>query len=363
MPLTARALNRALLARQMLLRREKITTLAAVKQLVAVQAQLARPPFVGLWSRVEGFRRDDLNDLLCKRSVVRGTALRATLHLMAADDYVAFRGVIQTALSAAMRGVLRDRAEGLDLTSLEADARDFFTRRATFDAFRKYLKKKYPKADERAMAYAIRTHVPLVQVPADAAWGFPAAADFALSGQWLGRKIPTDPSPPHALVKRYLAAFGPATPADAQVWTGIAGLRLVFDELRPQLEVLRDTRNRELFDLPGAPRPPEDTPAPVRFLPEWDNLLLAFADRSHVIPDAHRRITSKNLLLPPTFLVDGFVGGTWKVERKAKTAALVLTPFEPLAKKWTAPLEEEGDALLQFVEPDAPGRQVRIAAR
>jgi len=340
-----------------------MTALAAVKRLVAVQAQLARPPYVALWSRVGGFRREHLHTLFRTRKVVRATANRATLHLMAADDYVAFRGVIQSALSAGMRAALRDRAKTLDLAALEADARAFFGTGATFDAFRKHLKKTYPKADERAMAYAIRTHVPLVQVPTDAGWGFPAAADFVLAEAWLGKSIPTEPSAPHRLVQRYLAAYGPATPVDAQVWTGIPGLRAVFDELRPRLKVFRDAKDRELFDLPDAPRPSGDTVAPVRFLPEWDNLLLAFADRSHVIPDAHRRITSKNLLLPATFLVDGFVAGTWKVERKAKTAVLVLTPFEAIAKMWIGALEEEGDALLQFVEPDAAARQVRIAAR
>jgi hypothetical protein len=212
------------------------------------------------------------------------------------------------------------------------------------------------------MAYAIRMHVPLVQVPTDAPWGFPASADFALADGWLDRNVPTDEAPPHDLVLRYLAAFGPATPADAQAWSGLQGLRDVFEELRPRLRTFRDERKRELFDLPGAPRPAEDVPAPVRFLPEFDNVLLAHADRSRIIDDRYRpKVTTKNLLVPGTFLVDGFVAGTWKVERKARTATLLLAPFHPLVRKTVAALEEEGDALLRFMEPDAHARAVRVS--
>jgi len=359
--LGARQLNRALLARQMLLAREPTDTLDAVKRLGGLQAQLARPPFVGLWTRLEKFCREDLIRPLRRRTIVRATTLRGTLHLMATDDYVAFRGLLQPMLSRAMQGVLRDRATRLDLRALETTGRAFFETPATFDALRAHLKTKHPKADERAMAYAIRTHLPLVQVPTDAVWGFPAASDFALADAWLGRTIPTDEAPAHALVRRYLAAFGPATPVDMQVWCGLLGLRDVFETMRSSLVAFRDTRGRELFDLPDAPRPAGDSPAPVRFLPEFDNVLLSYSDRTRVIADEHRpKVMLKNLQVRATFLVDGFVAGTWRVERKKQIAALVVEPFGALAKKTVAALESEGDALLRFVEADAAERQVRL---
>lgn len=349
----------------MLLSREKSTALDAVKRLVGLQAQVARPPFVGLWTRLERFCRDDLIGLLRQRRIVRATALRGTLHLMATDDYVSLRGVLQPMLTRGMQGVLRDRAKALDLRALEAAARAFFGGTpATFDALRAHLKKKHPKGDERAMAYAIRMHLPLVQVPTGAPWGFPAASHFALADDWLGKRISTDDAPAHALVRRYLAAFGPATPVDMQVWSGLPGLREVFDALRPSLITFRDARRRELFDVPDAPRPPEDLPAPVRFLPDFDNVLLSHGDRTRVIADEHRpKVMLKNLQVRATFLVDGVVSGTWRTERKKKTATLVIEPFGALARKTVAALESEGDALLRFVEEDAEVRDVRWGSR
>jgi hypothetical protein len=360
--LTTRQLNRATLARQMLLAREKTTAVRAVARLVGLQAQVARPPFLGLWTRLEGFRREHLLEALRRRQIVRATAMRATLHLMTAVDYVALRGALQPGLTGAMQSVLRDRTKGLDPAALEARARAFFgDAAATFDALRLHLKTHHPGGDERAMAYLIRTHLPLVQVPTDAPWGFPASADFAMADAWLTKKIPTQAAPAHALVRRYLAAFGPATPGDAQVWSGLSGLREVFEALRPELVTFRDARKRELFDLPDAPRPPEDTPAPVRFLPEFDNLVLSHDDRTRVVAPEHRaRVVLKNLQVRATVLIDGMVAGTWRVDRKKDTAVLVLEPFAALTKKTLAALESEGDALLRFAEPEAEVRDVRL---
>lgn len=362
--LTTRQLNRATLARQMLLSRETATAVAAVERLAGLQAQLARPPFVGLWTRLEGFRRSDLLAPLQRREIIRATAMRGTLHLMSASDYVSLRGALHPMLTKGLQAVLRERAQNLDMDGLQAEARAFFGGKpATFDSLRNHLKTKNPQADERAMAYAIRMHLPLVQVPTDNPWGFPAASDFALADDWLGKKVLTGEAPAHTLVRRYLAAFGPATPRDAQVWSGLQSLRAAFEELRPELVTFRDERKRELFDLPDAPRPAEDMLAPVRFLPEFDNLVLAHDDRTRVIADEHRpKVTLKNLQVRATFLVDGLVAGTWKVERKKKVATLILEPFGKLAKKTLAELEREGDALLRFAEEDAPETAVRVAA-
>lgn len=359
--ISQRALNRAYLARQMLLARERVTALQAVERLVAMQAQVARPPFIGLWTRLHGFGRSELAQALHARTAVRVTSLRGTLHVMTTADYIALRGALQPMLTRGTLAILRDRAGSLDMDALDVEARKFFRKSAaTFDALRDHLKTKFPTQDERAMAYAIRTHLPLVQVPTDATWGFPASADFALADTWLSTKVSTASTPAEALVLRYLAAFGPATPGDAQAWSGMPGLRDTFESLRPRLVTLRDARKRELFDLPDGPRPDEDTPAPVRFVPDFDNLVLAHDDRSRIIADEHRsRVTLKNLQVRATFLVDGIVAGTWKSERKRKAAVLLIEPFGTIAKRVRAALEEEAELLLAFLEEDASEREVR----
>jgi hypothetical protein len=361
--LTNGQLNRALLARQMLLSREAVSVPDVIARLVGLQAQLARPPFVGLWTRIQGFRRSDLLATLHDRQVVRVTAMRGTLHLMTSADYVSLRGALQAGLTKGAQAILRNRQQSFDPAALETEARAFFGGKpATFDALRNHLKAKDPAADERAMAYTMRMHLPLVQVPTDSQWGFPAASDFALAEDWLGMKVSVEPVPAHDLVRRYLAAFGPATPGDAQAWSGLSGLRPVFEELRPELVTFRDERKRELFDLPDAPRPSEDEPTPVRFLPEFDNLVLSHDDRTRIMADEHRpKVTLKNLQVRATFLVDGFVAGTWKVERKKKVAALIVEPFAKLTRAAVRALEEEGDALLRFAEEDAEAREMRVS--
>lgn len=359
--ISARALNRALLARQMLLERERLGALDAIERLVGMQAQVARPPFVGLWTRIDGFGREELTRALHERKVVRVTAMRGTLHLMTTSDYVALRGAMQPMLTRGMTAILRERAASMEMAALESEGRAFFGKApATFDALRDHLEAKFPKGDVRAMAYAIRTHVPLVQVPDDSPWAFPAAADFALADRWVSRKVSTVVTTPEALVLRYLGAFGPATPGDAQAWSGLSGLRDVFESLRPSLVTFRDERKRELFDLPHAPRPDADTEAPVRFIPDFDNVVLSHDDRSRIVADAHRgRVTLKNLQVRATFLVDGMVAGTWKSERKRKAAVLVIEPFETVARRARASLEDEGERLLEFLEADATVREIR----
>jgi hypothetical protein len=358
--LTSRALNRATLARQMFLAREKTTALDAIERLAGMQAQIPRPPFVGLWSRLSTFRREQLTDLAHQRKIVRATMMRATLHIVSTRDYRAWRATVQPMLSAAMLGVLRGRAEGLDLEALGLAARACLDERPrTFEEIRGVLRAQWPKADERAMGYAVRTHLPLVQVPTDAPWGWPAAACFAVAETWMGKPVAAK-ADPAALVLRYLAAFGPASPADAQTWSGLRGLKATFEALRPKLRVFQDEKGRELFDLPKAPRPSEDTKAPVRFLPEYDNLLLGHADRSRIIDDEHRKkVVTANLRVLATYLVDGRVAGTWRIERTKKSASLVLEPFTALSRKIREELIEEGTALLRFAEADASTFAVR----
>lgn len=350
-----RELNRATLARQLLLERSKLSPLAAVERLVAMQAQVARPPFIGLWTRLATFKREQLGELLRTKRIVRATALRGTLHLMSAADYLALRPALQPMLTYYMQALLKERAANLDLARLAAHAATLLP--ATFEELRPQLAKKFTKHDERALGFAVRVQLPLVQVPTDAdRWAFPSSAQFAAADVWLGRKLPATAAAaaPHELVRRYLAAFGPATVKDAQIWSGMRDLKPVFESLRDELVTFRDDTKRELFDLPDAPRPSADTPAPVRFLPDFDNLVLGHDDRRRIVADDHRKqIVTKNLLVKATFLVDGFVAGTWTIARKKAAATLTLAPFAPLKKPARAALAEEGDALLRFVEPDA----------
>jgi hypothetical protein len=346
-PLTLKALNRATLARQLLLEREKTTAVEAVERLAGMQAQVAWPPFVGLWSRVARFQREELLKALQKREVLRATLMRGTLHLMSAKDYAALRPSLQSALTRGMHTILRGRAKGIDVPKLSRAARAFFARSpAGFDAVRDHLAQEFPKLDVRAMGYAVRLHVPLLQVPDASRWGYPQAADFALVDD-----EPDGDAAPHELIRRYLAAFGPATVGDAQAWSGLQGLKPVFDALRDELIVLEDERGRELFDLKKSPRPGEDVDAPVRLVPDFDNLVLAHDDRSRIVADAHRKaLVTKNLLVAATFLVDGFVAGTWKVERKGKVSTLKLSPFGNVPARARKALELEAEACLAFME-------------
>jgi hypothetical protein len=214
--LTRRALNRATLARQMLLRREPVKPVAALERLAGLQAQAARPPFVGLWSRLDGFRREDLVRAIERRQVVRGTLMRGTLHLVSRADYVRFRRMLQPMLTAGLRGILRGRMEGLDVAGAIAEARSWFDEAPrTFDALRSHLEERFPGGDVRGLAYAVRMELPLLQVPVSGErWAYPARAEFAVAETWLGASLARGDAA-DALVLRYLEAFGPASAADA----------------------------------------------------------------------------------------------------------------------------------------------------
>jgi hypothetical protein len=351
--LSLRQLNRATLARQMLLRREKVGVVDAVERLGGLQAQEPKPPFIALWTRLRGFDRQQLHDAVHDGRLVRATAMRATLHLLSAADYAALREALQPVMSAAMAAV-RGRDQGLELDELLPEARRLLKQQPRrFNELRALLVEAFPEVNERALGYATRMHLPLVMVPSDDRWSYPSDAPFALSTAKLAK------ADPEALVRRHLGAFGPATAADIQTWSGLRGLNEVLE----QLELATFTHGRRtLFDLPDAPRPPEDVPAPPRFLPEFDSLLLAHKDRTRVIADEHRKsLTTKNLRVKATFLVDGFVAGSWSTARKRDTATLTVEPFGKLARPVKDELAAEGEALLRFAEPDAAKQRVEFS--
>jgi len=361
--LSTGALNRALLARQMLLAREKATVVSTVERIACMQAQLPRPPFIGLWARIQRFVREDLHRALHAKAVIRATAMRGTIHLLARKDFLAWRPIMAEMLVRGAESIAGKKVT-IDRETLYAAGRDFFGRGgAPFEEFREHLERDHPADVVRALAYTVRMGVPLVMVPSDETWGFSSNAPFILADRWLGESLSTTSGPLDDMVLRYLAAFGPATPGDFQTWSGIRGARETFDRLRPRLMTFRDDRKRELFDLPKAPRPDSDVDAPVRFLPEFDSALLAHDDRSRIIAHEHRKfVFLKNLQVLGTFLVDGRVAGTWKATRKKKAADISLTAFVKLTKAHRGALEEEGVQLARFVEPDASEHTVSIAA-
>lgn len=362
--LSKRALNRALLARQLLLRREQISALSAIERLIGLQAQQPRPPFIGLWTRVSGFEAKKLLQLIRTGKVVRATMMRATLHLMTANDYLQFRTTLQPALSASMQSILQRRLAGADPDAIRAAAQACFDQQPqTFGELRANLALRFPEIDERVMGYIARTRLPLVMTPDDGDYGFGVDAKFATARSYLKADMSEEDRVEHLII-RYLAAFGPATIADAQAWSGIPKLKSAFENLRPKLTVQRDERKRELFDVPGAPLPEEDTAAPVRFLPGFDNVILGHADRSRIIADEHRpRVATKNLQILPTFLVDGFVAGTWDLAIAKKSATLTISPFKPLARKVKDDVAREAETLVQFLYPGGNRSPVVIDGR
>ena len=361
--LCLRALNRATLERQMLLRRRKLPAVEAIEDLVGMQAQAPNPPYVGLWTRLEGFHPDELARLILDRRAVRIALMRNTVHLVIARDCLALRPLVQPVLD---RGLYANRAhragiEGVDLEALVASGRALLEERPrTAKELGELLKEGWPDHDPASLARAIRNLVPLVQVPPRGIWGKSGPAAHTTAEAWLGHPLDPDPSLDEMVV-RYLGAFGPATVKDVQTWSGLTRLGEVTDRLRPRLRIFRDEHGKEMFDLLDAPRPDPDTPSSPRFLPEFDNLILSHADRTRVISSDYRKvIASKNGMVPATVLVDGFVRGTWKTERTRGKATLVIEPFEPLSKKDRDALAAEGERLIRFTGEDAEAFEVRF---
>ncbi|MEV6521722.1 winged helix DNA-binding domain-containing protein [Longispora sp. NPDC051575] len=351
--LRRRELGRALLARQLLLERADTTVADAVTRLVGLQAQAPYAPYFGLWSRIRAFGTADLADALTGRRLVRIALMRSTVHLVTPDDIGALRPWAQPALDRELDTAFRAGLAGLDRAAVAAAGRALLgAGQLTPKELGAALSERWPDRESRALATVVRNLVPLVQVPPRAVWGIGGSTRYATAADWTGAE-PAPAADPGQVVLRYLAAFGPASVADMQTWAGRTRLRSVVEGLRAGLVVFRDEHGVELFDLPEAPRPDAGVAAPVRFLPEYDNLLASHADRSRVITDeARRRVVTRNGMRA-TVLVDGEVAGAWKLRRAATSASLEVEPFRALTAGERAEVEAEGARLLAFAAPDA----------
>ncbi|MHB9858091.1 winged helix DNA-binding domain-containing protein [Streptomyces sp. YIM S03343] len=357
--LDLRALNRATLDRQLLLRRTPPRALSAkdaVGHLLGLQAQNVKPPYYALAARLDGFAPELLSALMADREVARIVTLRSTIHTHTADDCLTLRPLVQPARTRELR-LFRSGLTGVDLDRLAALARDLVEAEPrTMGQLRDALLAEWPGADPQALGVAARCLLPLVQVTPRGLWGRSGQVALTTAEQWLGR--PADEPGPEALdalVLRYLGAFGPASVKDAQTWSGLTRLREVFRRLRPRLVAFRAPDGTELYDLPDAPRPGPDTPAPPRFLPEFDNLLLSHADRTRVVPAEYRGRHWQANTVYPTLLVDGFLAGVWRLTDDS----LVVESFADLTARRRDAVVAEGERMLSVMHPGG-GHGVRF---
>lgn len=362
-PLLSRcALNRALLARQLLLCRSNCTVLAAVTHLVGLQAQTPNAPYFALWSRLTSFDPKLLTELINNRRVVRIALMRGTIHSVTDSDCLELRQHFGGVLTRGLRGSFGKHLKGLNLKQVERAARKLLQKQPlSFNELGKLLEKRWPNRDPGALANVVRAMVPLVQIPPRGTWEEAGLATHVPAETWLGRPLSKVPFLDR-MIHRYLAAFGPATVRDVQSWSGITGLRAILESMRANLSTFTDEEGNELFDLHDAPRPDPDTPAPPRFLPVFDNVLLAHADRRRILSEAHRKMLfGSAALLEGTILIDGFVGARWKIAQQRGRAVLTVEPFAPLRNRDRSEISEEGTGLLSFALPAAETQEIQFA--
>ncbi|GII00259.1 winged helix DNA-binding domain-containing protein [Planobispora takensis] len=347
--LSSRALNRATLDRQLLLRRSELTVPQALEHLAGLQAQSTHSWYLGLWSRLADYTPQGTAQLLRERGAVRMALMRSTIHLVTAEDCLWLRPLVEPVIERMTMSNFRRGLTGLDRAELVAAARELLADRPmTFSELGRALAGRWPDNDPASMAQAIRASVPLVQVPPRGLWGESGPAAHQAVETWLGRPVEAGASL-ERLVLRYLTAFGPATVRDVQHWCGLTRLTEIVERLRPRLAVFRDEQGRELFDLPDAPRPDPDTPAPVRFVYDYDNLLRSHADLSRLVTvnvaDQGFGMSGEE---PSMLLVDGLVAATWRVVRQRGTATLTVRPFRKLTGAEEEAVTAEGAAMLAF---------------
>jgi len=353
--LTRRELNRATLARQLLLRRHRSTVTRTVERVAGIQAQWPPSPYIGLWSRLDGFRADDLSRAIARQRVVKATLMRSTLHLVSARDYLAYAGIFRERRAGELQRQLSALGEEADL---EAEGERLAALAAERPRSRPELlgalgRPKLEIEDRRPwfVWHALSAHAGLIHGPSASEWrSHTAGGTFVPARSWLGADGAAGDAAAEHLVRRYLAAFGPATGADISQWTGLPLSLLRTGLERLGLRRFRDELGRDLYDLPRAPLPSGDAHAPARLLPRFDNLVLSHDDRRRVISDEHRSAVIEGGEVRATFLVDGFVAGTWALEG-GRVKFESLTPIPRAARR---ELADEAAMLEEFVR--ASGR-------
>jgi len=361
--LSARELGRATLERQFLLRRRDVDALTAVEHLVGLQAQAPFSPYYQLWSRLAGFTTDELAGLLLDRKVVRIVVMRGTIHLVSAPDCATLRPLTQVIMDRDLRtNMLHAKPlADVDLDRLVEVARPLLEQKPRTNAeLGTLLAEHWPACGASHLAHAARDLLALVQVPPRGVWGQRGQPRLTTAESWLGRELEPQAAPA-TMVLRYLGAFGPASVADMQTWSGLTRLREVVDPLRADLRSFNDDNGTELFDLPDAELPAPDVPAPPRFLPDFDNVLRSHADHTRIISDVDRkRMNTRNGVTPNALLVDGTVAGTWRIIRSRGAATVAITPFRRLGSATRDAVADEAGRLLAFAAADASSHDVEF---
>ena len=356
--LTRRTLNRTFLGRQFLLERVDLPAEDVIEHLVGMQAQEPLDPYLALWSRISDFEPQELSNLIEERRAVRGSTLRTTLHLMTARDFLALRPVLQDVLERAWRGspFAKDLV-GVDLAELLAAGRALVEAEPLTTAqLATALASRWPDRKPNSLAYASRFLLPIVQVPPRGLWGRKAAPRATTAQVWLGQPLGTNTEPDEAIL-RYLAAFGPATVSDMRIWSWLTGLRAVVDRLRPRLRTYRDEAGRELFDVEHGLIVDPDVPAPIRFLPQYDNIFLSHDDRSRILIE---RMTVPDLTWRGGVLIDGFISGAWRIRRDKRAATMTIELVTLVKGAARVELEEEAARAFAFLAADAETPDVQI---
>ncbi len=356
--LTRRALNRTLLGRQLLLERVARSAEAVIEHLVGMQAQEPPDPYLGLWSRIEGFDPQELSTLIATRRAVRGSTLRTTLHLMTARDFLTLRPVLQDVLERAWRSspFAKDLV-GLDLAEVVAAGRELVEAEPLTTAqLAKALADRWPDRVPNSLAYASRFLLPIVQVPPRGLWGQKAAPKATTAQVWLGQPLAAETAADDAVL-RYLAAFGPATVADIRIWSWLTGLRAVVDRLRPRLRTFRDEAGRELFDVEDGLLVDPDVPAPIRLLPQYDNIFLSHEDRSRIL---FEKVTVPDLVWKGGVLVDGFISGAWRIRREKRQATMTIELVTAVTAAQRVGIEEEAARAFGFLASDVDARDLEV---
>ncbi|MCK2212626.1 winged helix DNA-binding domain-containing protein [Actinomadura sp. ATCC 31491] len=350
--ISRRALNRATLDRQFLLARTDRGVLDVVEHLGGLQAQTPHTWYTGLWTRIADFDPAVAGELLMSRALVRIALQRSTIHLVTARDCLAMRPLLQPVTARMTRTTFGKRLAGVDMDELAEAGRELLeSRPMTFAELGRELAARWPSADPHALGQGVRSLVPLVQVPPRGVWGRSGTVAHTSAESWLGFETPAMTA--GELVRRYLAAFGPASVKDVQTWSGLTRLSEVVETL--DLVRFRDESGRVLYDLPDAPRPPEDVPAPARFMYDFDNLFLSHTDRSRVISDLGAGVLTRfagTNVQPRAVLVDGFTAADWTYRSANGLATLNVHQWQPLTAAEREEVEREAMALLGFLTPD-----------